>query len=424
MGTTREVVVKSPRAAAPRGSAPARIPTSRPPRRRGRADEPSERAHQRRPDRAQLGAMSERQAPQQPVPARGEPHQDPPAVARAARAPHQPARRHAIDQLDRAVMPDPEPCGEGADRRLGAAGEAAQREQELVLLGLEPGRACHRGAEGEAAAQGVAELGQRPVLRQRDVAGDHRRPVYIVSRYEFPGRGRQRGRLPAARVERTFGGVAPERRLLPAARLGRASLLSVLLVAAVGLGAAPDGARPGPGTLVIPRSPRVLVFAPHPDDETIGAGGLIFRLTRRGAPVRVVFVTNGDGYAQAVEQDFHEQKPRDTDYFVIDALDALQTARVLPERLLVLTYLVHHPTWPSAGSDRDRLPPPSVKETPDTLWSGIDLTRAELAAKEAALGEYRTQLPVLGDLLHRFCRPNELYGRVKSRVLDGIAEVH
>jgi len=31
---------------------------------------------------------------------------------------------------------------------------------------------------------------------------------------------------------------------------------------------------------------------------------------------------------------------------------------------------------------------------------------------------------VLGDLLHRFCRPNELYGRVKSRVLDGIAEVH
>src|SRR5436309_14544363 len=129
------------------------------------------------------------------------------------------------------------------------------------------------------------------------------------------GVARARG-LPAARGERTFGGVAPERnptRLLPAARRGRASLLGVLLVAAVGLGAAPDGARPGPGALVIPRSPRVLVFAPHPDDETIGAGGLIFRSTHRGAPVRVVFVTNGDGYEQAVEQDFHEQKPRDTD---------------------------------------------------------------------------------------------------------------
>ena len=318
-------------------------------------------------------------------------------------------------------------------------------------------------------------------------------------------------------------------RIAPAARLGRAALLGVLLAAAVSLGATPNGTRPGTGALVVPPDARVLVFAPHPDDETIGAGGLIFHLARRGVPVRVVFVTNGDGYAEAVAQDFHEQKPRDTDYvefgeirrreaiaaarhlglhrgdlvflgfpdgglaqlwqdhwsrtrpytspytkedspptpdgaeydgqdlaslvgrelrtfrpsviviphpydvhldhahtsyFVIDALDALQAAHVLPERVLVLTYLVHHPTWPSAGSDRDRLAPPSVKETPDTLWTGIDLTPAELAAKEAALGEYRTQLPVLGDLLHRFCRPNELYGRVKSRVLDGIAEVH
>jgi len=318
-------------------------------------------------------------------------------------------------------------------------------------------------------------------------------------------------------------------RLAPAVRLGRAALLGVLLAAAVSLGAAANGTRPGTGPLVIPPGARVLVFAPHPDDETIGAGGLIFHLARRGVPVRVVFVTNGDGYAEAVAQDFHELKPRDTDYvefgeirrgealaaarhlglhrgdlvflgfpdgglaqlwqdhwsrtrpytspytnedsppapdsaeydgqdlaslvgrelrtfrpsviviphpydahldhahasyFVIDALDALQAAHVLPERVVVLTYLVHHPTWPSAGSDRDRLAPPSVKETPDTLWTEIDLTPAELAAKEAALGEYRTQLPVLGDLLHRFCRPNELYGRVKSRVLDGIAEVH
>src|SRR5947207_16012057 len=50
-------------------------------------------------------------------------------------------------------------------------------------------------------------------------------------------------------------------------------------------------------------------------------------------------------------------------YFVIDALDALQAAHVLPERLLVLTYLVHHHTWPSAGSDRYRQAPPSVLET-------------------------------------------------------------
>src|SRR5205823_12029027 len=78
-----------------------------------------------------------------------------------------------------------------------------------------------------------------------------------------------------------------------------------------------------------------------------------------------------------------------TSYFVIDALDALQAAHVLPERLLVLTYLVHHHTWPSAGSDRDRLAPPSVTETPDTLWSGNAMTSAGLAAQEAALHESR-----------------------------------
>lgn len=36
-----------------------------------------------------------------------------------------------------------------------------------------------------------------------------------------------------------------------------------------------------------------LIVAPHPDDETIGAYGLIARLRRRGVPVRVVVVADG-----------------------------------------------------------------------------------------------------------------------------------
>lgn len=40
---------------------------------------------------------------------------------------------------------------------------------------------------------------------------------------------------------------------------------------------------------------RLLVFAPHCDDETIGAGGTIAEARRRGIPVRLVFFTNGDG---------------------------------------------------------------------------------------------------------------------------------
>ena len=39
---------------------------------------------------------------------------------------------------------------------------------------------------------------------------------------------------------------------------------------------------------------RVLMFAPHPDDESLGAGGLLQFAARAGAKVRVVFLTNGD----------------------------------------------------------------------------------------------------------------------------------
>jgi LmbE family N-acetylglucosaminyl deacetylase len=37
-----------------------------------------------------------------------------------------------------------------------------------------------------------------------------------------------------------------------------------------------------------------VVIAPHPDDETLGAGGLIAIQHRRGVPVKVVAVTNGE----------------------------------------------------------------------------------------------------------------------------------
>ncbi len=39
---------------------------------------------------------------------------------------------------------------------------------------------------------------------------------------------------------------------------------------------------------------RILVLAPHPDDETIGNGGVIQKATALGLPLRVVFLTYGD----------------------------------------------------------------------------------------------------------------------------------
>jgi hypothetical protein len=44
-------------------------------------------------------------------------------------------------------------------------------------------------------------------------------------------------------------------------------------------GTTPSDQLTAPGTLLhVPKSIRLMVFAPHPDDETLGAGGLIQRV--------------------------------------------------------------------------------------------------------------------------------------------------
>ena len=57
--------------------------------------------------------------------------------------------------------------------------------------------------------------------------------------------------------------------------------------------------------LRLPHPLRLVVFAPHPDDETLGAGGLIKRVADLGGSLEVVFVTNGDGYQAAAQTRFH-----------------------------------------------------------------------------------------------------------------------
>lgn len=50
------------------------------------------------------------------------------------------------------------------------------------------------------------------------------------------------------------------------------------------------------------RGQRALVLAAHPDDETLGVGGIMLRLSRDGCEVSVVFYTRGDqGYADPDE---------------------------------------------------------------------------------------------------------------------------
>jgi LmbE family N-acetylglucosaminyl deacetylase len=64
---------------------------------------------------------------------------------------------------------------------------------------------------------------------------------------------------------------------------------------------------------------RLLVVAPHPDDETLGAGGLVQRVLEGGGAVRVVLVTAGDGYVEAVVHETGQPKPRPTQYIAYGA---------------------------------------------------------------------------------------------------------
>ncbi len=59
-------------------------------------------------------------------------------------------------------------------------------------------------------------------------------------------------------------------------------------------GTLPLSLYPVPKPLDLPSDVRVLVFAPHPDDETLGVGGMLAGLRVRGSPVKVVVVTHGE----------------------------------------------------------------------------------------------------------------------------------
>lgn len=56
--------------------------------------------------------------------------------------------------------------------------------------------------------------------------------------------------------------------------------------------------------LEVGQGERLLVVAPHPDDEILAAAGLIQRVLSQEGRVRVVVLTNGDGYSLAAREYF------------------------------------------------------------------------------------------------------------------------
>jgi LmbE family N-acetylglucosaminyl deacetylase len=69
-----------------------------------------------------------------------------------------------------------------------------------------------------------------------------------------------------------------------------------------------------PLDLILDSTTRLIVVAPHPDDETLGAAGLMHRVSRAGGAVRVVWLTSGDGFPEGVETEEGIARPKPQDY--------------------------------------------------------------------------------------------------------------
>jgi LmbE family N-acetylglucosaminyl deacetylase len=130
--------------------------------------------------------------------------------------------------------------------------------------------------------------------------------------------------------------------VLGAAGAGSCRALVAALAALVA-GLVPRAAG-GAETLVVPPRLRLLVVAPHPDDESLAAGGLMQRVLAAGGRVRVLFITDGDGYPEAVAAATGRQEPSARDYRDFgelrraEALVALERYHVLPSAVTFLGF--------------------------------------------------------------------------------------
>ncbi len=139
----------------------------------------------------------------------------------------------------------------------------------------------------------------------------------------------------------------------------------------------------------------LLVIAPHPDDETLGAGGLMQRVQKQRGRVTVAYLTSGDGYLDGVELETGKLKPKAKDFVnygeerLHEALRALQAISISQKSLFVFGFpdggLLDLLTtyWSSKDGfmspyTRDSRPPYPGSLDPATAYSGVALER-ELA---------------------------------------------
>jgi LmbE family N-acetylglucosaminyl deacetylase len=182
----------------------------------------------------------------------------------------------------------------------------------------------------------------------------------------------------------------------------------------IGLGLSPDlnaakrqaAQTPAP-ELTVGGDTRLLVVAPHPDDEVLGAGGLMQRVHTAGGVIRVVYLTDGDGYPEGVRAEDHGKTPTPKDYRGYGKHRQTEAQRALEALHLNDRCATNFLSFPDAGlckltraywsekrrayrspyTRRDR-PPVGETIVPATEYRGEDLSQ-ELAR---IIGDFRPTL--------------------------------
>ncbi len=152
---------------------------------------------------------------------------------------------------------------------------------------------------------------------------------------------------------------------------------------------------------------RLLVLAPHEDDETLGPAGLIMQAKAQGLAVRVVIETNGDGYMFATMEEFRRLFPSARDFIRMGSVRQEETLAALaslgvssdeviflsyPDRgtpSLWLTYWDENRPYRSPYSEADRSPYARTYNA-RAVYAGADL----LADLESILREFQPDLVV------------------------------
>ena len=253
--------------------------------------------------------------------------------------------------------------------------------------------------------------------------------------------------------------------------LGILSIIAcTLYVADVPPVMAQDAAAALPDVVMPQGGQRVLVFSPHPDDESIGVGGYIAQSIENGADVEIVLVTNGNfhGNQQVRYAEFRKAThilgvPESNVVFLsfpdgkLDELDpavlsvALQSQieqfnpniiiypdvqdanpdhstigkavqKILaadPQQIISYEYLVHFKLiWPRPRELAPNLDlsPPARLINEDTTWEKVPLSQNIENIKSEAIHTYRSQLENewLHGLLLSSVRKNELLAIPKN----------